>query len=58
MEGRGGDLALVSLINYRGLVRIRDFFLVLLFYNHIILVKIMNVVIFACVQTFTFLCGM
>ena len=27
-------------------------------YNHIMLVKVMNVTIFRCVHTFPFLCGM
>ena len=40
-------------ILYHGLVQIRDFF----FYNHIMLVKVINVTIFHCVHTFTFLCG-
>ena len=40
---------------YCGLVRIMDsFFLVLFFYNHIIFVKVMDVIIFQCVHTFSF----
>jgi hypothetical protein len=51
MHLRGGTM-------YLQLFRTRDFFLlVLFFYNHIMLVTVMNVIIFQCVHTFTFLCG-
>ena len=43
---------------YCGLIRIMDFFLlVVFFYNHIVFVKVMNVIIFQCVLTFTFFCA-
>jgi hypothetical protein len=47
MRLRGGIL-------YCGLVRIMDFFLVLLFYDNIMFVKVMTVIIFHCIHTFTF----
>jgi len=51
MNLRGGTM-------YRELVRIRDFcFPVLFFYNHILLVKVMNVIILQCDHMLTFLCG-
>ena len=51
MRLRGG-------IVHCGLVRITDFCLVMLFYSHVMFVKVMNVIIFYCVHTFAFLCGM
>jgi hypothetical protein len=54
----GGDYTLVSSIKYNGLVRISDVFLGLFCYNHIMLVKIINVIISQCFQQFSFLCGM
>lgn len=51
----GGDYALVSWIKYNGLVRISDFFLVLFCYNHIMLVKIINVIISQRFHQFYFL---
>ena len=54
----GGIMQLHSGTLYLELVRIRDFCsLVWFFYNHILLVKVMNVIIFHCDHTFTFLCG-
>jgi hypothetical protein len=58
VELKGGDYELVSWIKFHGLFRIRDFFLVLFCCNHIMSVKIMNVIIFLCFHTFTLLCGM
>jgi len=46
----GRIMCLCGGILYHGLVQIRDFF----FYNHIMLVKVINVTIFHCVHTFTF----
>jgi hypothetical protein len=46
-------------IVYCGLVRIINFFFMVLFlYNHIMFVKVMDEIMFQCVHTFTFLCGM
>ena len=43
---------------YCGLVRIMDFvFLFLFSYNHIMFVKVMDVIIFQCVLTFIFFCA-
>ena len=57
VELKGDDYARVSWFKYHGLVRIRDFFSGFFCCNHIMLVKIMNVITFQCVHTFTFLCG-
>jgi hypothetical protein len=48
-----------TMYSYLELVQKRDFFffLVLFYYNHITLVKVMGVMIILCVHTFTFLCG-
>ena len=44
---------------YCGLIRIIDFFfMVVFFYNHIVFVNVMNVIIFQCVLTFTFWCDL
>jgi hypothetical protein len=55
----GGVIHLCGGIVYCGLVRIMNFFffLVLLFYDNIMFVKVMNVTIFHCVHTFTFFCA-
>jgi hypothetical protein len=55
----GGVTSLRGGTVYCGLIRIMDFFLlVVFFYNHILFVKVMNVIIYQCVLTFTFfLCG-
>ena len=64
VECLGVGFVVVGIMHFRGgtmyleLVQIKDFcFLVLFFYNHILLVKVMNIIIFRCHHTFTFLCG-
>ena len=57
VDGRDYALAWWDYVSW--IIQIRDFFLIyFFFYNHIMLVKVMNVTIFQCVQTFPFLCGM
>jgi hypothetical protein len=57
VDGGAGGMRLRGGIVYCGLVRIIDFFFrVLLFYNNIMFVKVMNVIIFHCVHMLTFLC--
>jgi hypothetical protein len=54
----GGVTRLRSGTVYCGLIRIINFFfLVVFFYSHILFVKVMNVIIFQCVLMLTFLCG-
>lgn len=51
----GGVTLLFGGSVYCGLIRIMDFFFLVVFlYNHIVFVKVMNVIIFQCVLTFTF----
>jgi hypothetical protein len=54
----GKDYALAWCDCVSWIISNRGFFLLcFFFYNHIMLVKVMDVTIFQCIHTFPFLCG-